>query len=245
MALDLDALSLRFSRWYIRHRRVNMAIIALLTLFFGYRALQLQVFSQFIDLLPRNHPHIQVYEKYNRQFGSANVVTAAIVARDGDIYDESFLEKVYAFTDQIDKVEGVAHDQVTSITRITIRDQAVDAEGIMRSNQIIGDDALALLEAQFFTRRTLKNLAARGEGVPETLEQLKRAVRERKDELERRLESLGSVLLEQIADAAERRQLRALQKENAELEFLILRLAELPPDYESRAAVFTITPTAA
>ena len=152
----MDQFAVRFSRFFIKHRGVNLAIIGGLTLFFAWHALQLQVFSQFVDLLPRNHSFVQVYEKYNRQFGSANVVTAAIVAKNGTIYDEQFLEKVYAFTDQIDKVEGVDHGQISSITAITIRDQEVDREGILRSRQIIGEQAIALLEAQFFTRRTLR-----------------------------------------------------------------------------------------
>ena len=114
----MDLFAIRFSRFFIKYRGVNLAIIGSLTLFFAYHALQLQVFSQFIDLLPRNHPFIQVYEKYNRQFGSANVVVAAIVAKQGTIYDETFLEKVFAFTDQIDKVEGVDHGQISSITAI-------------------------------------------------------------------------------------------------------------------------------
>ena len=113
----MDALMLRFSRFFIKHRLVNLVLIGGATLFFAYNALQLQVFSQFIDLLPRNHPFIQIYEKYNRQFGSANVVIAAIVAKQGSIYDERILEKVYAFTDQIDKIEGVDHGQVASMTR--------------------------------------------------------------------------------------------------------------------------------
>ena len=153
----MDAFALRFSRFFIKYRGFNLAIIGGMTLFFLYNALQLQVFSQFIDLLPRNHPFIQVYEKYNRQFGSANVVAAAIVAKPGtSIFSEEFLEKVYAFTDQIDKVEGVDHGQIASITAITVRDQAVDREGIMRSHQIIGDESLALLEAQFYARRALR-----------------------------------------------------------------------------------------
>src|SRR5258705_12758933 len=102
----MDAFAIRFSRFFIKYRGVNLAIIGGLTIFCLYHALQLQIFSQFIDLLPRNHPFIQVYERYNRQFGSANVVVAAIVANNGTVYDENFLEKVYAFTDQIDKVEG-------------------------------------------------------------------------------------------------------------------------------------------
>jgi predicted RND superfamily exporter protein len=228
----MDAFALRFSRFFIKYRGVNLAIIGGLTLFFLYQALQLQVFSQFIDLLPRNHPFIQVYEKYNRQFGSANVVVAAIVAKEGTIYNERFLEKVYAFTDQIDKVEGVDHGQITSITHITIRDQEVDREGIMRSHQIIGEQAIALLEAQFFTRRALRRETARDPAAtPKTLDELKAYTEKRKAQLVAELLPTSAIPLERMKDRKEAERLRLLRKENAELEFLALRLGELPAGY--------------
>ena len=228
----MDAFAVRFSRFFIKYRGVNLAIIGALTLFFLYHALQLQIFSQFIDLLPRNHPFIQVYEKYNRQFGSANVVVAAIVANNGTIYDENFLEKIYAFTDQIDKVEGVDHGQIASITAITIRDQEVDRDGIMRSKQIIGEQAIALLESQFFTRRTLRRAAERDAATaPKTLDELRAYAAKRKAELVAELDPTKAMRLEQMEDRDEAERLRLLRKENAELEFLILRLAELPSGY--------------
>ncbi len=227
----MDEMFLRFSRFFIKHRFVNLMIIGGLTVFFGYKALQLQVFSQFIDLLPRNHPFIQVYEKYNRQFGSANVVVAAIVSKSGSIYDERVLEKIFAFTDQIDKVEGVDHGQVSSITSITIRDSSIDASGIMRSTQIIGDAPLALLEAQFFTRRTLSRAKARGETVPTDLAGLKELVSRRKAELEKQLVPNSPLIAAASKRKSKAEELRQVQRENAELEFLKLRLAELPAGY--------------
>ena len=185
----MDALMLRFSRFFIKHRLVNLILIGGATIFFGYNALQLQVFSQFIDLLPRNHPFIQIYEKYNRQFGSANVVIAAIVVNDpnGNIYDERVLEKVYAFTDQIDKVEGVDHGQVVSMTAVTVRDTGIDQSGIIRSTQVVGEQAIALLEAQFFTRRAIQRAVKRGETLPSELPALIDFMKKRKGVLEPQL----------------------------------------------------------
>ncbi len=182
----MDALMLRFSRFFIRHRLVNLILIGGATLFFAYHALQLQVFSQFIDLLPRNHPFIQIYEKYNRQFGSANVVIAAIVVKDpkATIYDERVLEKVYAFTDQIDKVEGVDHGQVVSMTAVTVRDTGIDQSGIIRSTQVVGEQAIALLEAQFFARRTLQRAESRKDKLPTDLPAFIEFVKKRKSLLE-------------------------------------------------------------
>jgi len=227
----MDELMLRFSRFFIRHRLVNLILIGAVTIFFGYRALQLQVFSQFIDLLPRNHQFIQVYEKYNRQFGSANVVTAAIVAKSGTIYNEGVLEKIYGFTDQIDKVGGVDHGQVSSITSITIRDQTVDREGVLTSTQIVGDEALSRLEAQFFTRRAIERMKARGEPAPRDLDELKRRVAERKVTLAKELAKTAGVRLETLKDREAARAIATQREDAAELEFLTLRLDELPAGF--------------
>jgi len=230
--MTMHDMTLRFSRFFIKWRGVNALLIGAATLFFLYHALQLQVFSQFIDLLPRNHPWIQVYEKYNRQFGSANVVVAAIVAKDGSIYDERVLEKVYAFTDQIDKIEGVDHGQVSSITSITVRDQEIDQSGIMRSKQIVGEAPLALLEAQFFTRRTFSRAKDRGDPAPPDLAAFVEFVGKRKTVLEEAIKA-GSPLQEAAAtDTDKAEELRHAQRENAELEFLKLRLTELPEGFK-------------
>jgi predicted RND superfamily exporter protein len=231
----MDALMLRFSRFFIKHRLVNLVLIGGATIFFLYNALQLQVFSQFIDLLPRNHPFIQIYEKYNRQFGSANVVDAAIVVNDpkGNIYDERVLEKVYAFTDQIDKVEGVDHGQVVSMTAVTVRDTAIDQSGIIRSNQVVGEEAIALLEAQFFTRRTFERAKKRGETPPGNLAAFTGFVKSRKAVIEP--DTKPESKLSQDAAAGDQKaaeQLADVRRENAELEFLLLRLGELPDTYK-------------
>jgi predicted RND superfamily exporter protein len=229
----MDALMLRFSRFFIKHRLVNLVLIGGATLFFAYHALQLQVFSQFIDLLPRNHPFIQIYEKYNRQFGSANVVIAAIVAKEGTIYDERILEKVYAFTDQIDKIEGVDHGQVASMTAVTVRDTGIDQSGVISSTQVVGEEPLALLEAQFFTRRTVQRAEKRGEKPPGELVAFIEFVKERKAKLEPQL-APDSELTKAAAtgDAKKQAELTEVRRENAELEFLQLRLAELPATYK-------------
>jgi predicted RND superfamily exporter protein len=226
----MDEVSLRFSRFFIRHRAINITLIGVATAYFGWQALHLQVFSQFIDLLPRDHPYIQVYENYNRQFGSANIVTAAIVAP-GGIYDEAVLEKIYGFTDQIDKVDGVDHGQVSSITSIGVRNQEVDREGVLRSQQIVGEQALALLEAQFFARRAIGRAREAGSPGFETLDAFRRAVADRKAALAVQLSESGAFRLETMEDRAQAKAIEDLREEAAELEFLSLRLGELPDSY--------------
>ena len=38
---------------------------------------------------------------------------------------------------------------------MTVRDTGIDQSGVISSTQVVGEEPLALLEAQFFTRRTI------------------------------------------------------------------------------------------
>jgi hypothetical protein len=226
-----DSFALRFSRFFIRHRHVNLTLIGAATLFFAYHAAQLQVFSQFIDLLPRSHPYIQVYEKYNRQYGGANVVYAALIAREGDVYDERFLEKLYGLTDQLDKIDGVDHGQIQSITHISIRDQRIDREGVVSTPQLVGSEVIQRVEAQFFTRRILRHARSVGIEAPHDLPGLKDLARRIRLGLDDTLSPFASRPLEDIEDRDDAERVRAARRLAAETDLLLLRLEALPEGY--------------
>ncbi len=94
--------SLRFSRFFARRRHWFALAIAAVTLFFAAGIRHLEIYTQFLDLLPRDHRYIKTYEAYRDVYGTANAVVAAVVARDGDIYSEEVLEAVSFLTDGMD-----------------------------------------------------------------------------------------------------------------------------------------------
>ena len=92
----------RFSRFFARHRHAFALAIALPTVFFAWQMRRLEIFTQFLDLLPRGHPYVRTYEAYRDVFGNANTVLAAVVAREGDLYQPEVLRAVEEVTAQID-----------------------------------------------------------------------------------------------------------------------------------------------
>ena len=74
----------RFGEWILRWRFMVLAVVGALTAFFGYFAAQTQLVTSFGDLLPQNHPFIQIAHKYDQYFGSVNNVTIMIEAQRGD-----------------------------------------------------------------------------------------------------------------------------------------------------------------
>jgi len=107
--------SYRFGQWILRWRFVVLAVVGGLTAFFGYFAAQTQLVTSFGDLLPQNHPFIQIAHKYDQYFGSVNNVTIMVEAREGTIYNADIIKKIVHMTQDLDLVYGIQHGSVRSI----------------------------------------------------------------------------------------------------------------------------------
>jgi uncharacterized protein len=106
----------RFGEWILRWRFIVLAVVGALTAFFGYFAAQTQLVTSFGDLLPQNHPFIQIAHKYDQYFGSVNNVTIMIEAKEGTIYNAKIIKKIVDMTNNMDLVYGIQHGSVRSLT---------------------------------------------------------------------------------------------------------------------------------
>jgi predicted RND superfamily exporter protein len=105
----------RFGEWILRRRFIVLGVVGALTAFFGYFAAQTQLVTSFGELLPQNHPFIQVAHKYDQYFGSVNNVTVMIEAKEGTIYNRAIIGKIVQMTRDMDLVYGIQHGSVRSI----------------------------------------------------------------------------------------------------------------------------------
>ena len=105
----------RFGEWILRWRFIVLGVVGALTAFFGYFAAQTQLVTSFGDLLPQNHPFIQVAHKYDQYFGSVNNVTIMIEAKEGTIYTPAIIGKIVQMTRDMELVYGIQHGSVRSI----------------------------------------------------------------------------------------------------------------------------------
>ncbi len=92
----------RFSRFFARRRHWFAVAIVIITGFFAVQMRHLEIFTQYLDLLPRDHPFIRTYETYRDVYGNANTVVAAVVALEGDIYRPEILRAVAKLTERMD-----------------------------------------------------------------------------------------------------------------------------------------------
>jgi predicted RND superfamily exporter protein len=106
----------RFGQWILRRRFIVLAVVGVLTAFFGYFALQTQLVTSFGELLPQDHPFIKIAHKYDQYFGSVNNVTIMVEAKEGTIYQTAIIKKIVEMTRDMDLVYGIQHGSVRSVS---------------------------------------------------------------------------------------------------------------------------------
>src|SRR5579863_10066328 len=125
------------ARYTLRHRWVALAILGLLTLFFAFHAVKVQMYSQFADLLPQAHPYIKAYNHFRTTFGGANIVSLSLRVKDGDIFNTDTLKKIRYVTEKVDQIDGVNHYQVASLSHVKIRRLEARSGGLIKSVPVL------------------------------------------------------------------------------------------------------------
>jgi len=120
--------------YFLLRRRVAVSlVVGVGTLFFiWFTATQLTIFTSFFDLMPPNHPYIQLYIKYRSMFGTANQLVMVVEARKGTIFDHpEIIAKVDRITvDLLHNVPGVNGEQVLSVTHPKLKTTLTSGSGI-------------------------------------------------------------------------------------------------------------------
>jgi len=105
----------------IEQRKPVLIAVTVLTLIFAAFALRLNMVTRFDELLPRNHPFIQVHNQYSQTFGGANTIMIMLEVKEGTIFTKETLTKIFEMTQRLDKIYGVNHDLINSIAHRTNR----------------------------------------------------------------------------------------------------------------------------
>ena len=129
----------RVEEFIFKHRHLTVAAFALTTLVLGFFTAQTHVDASFDKQLPTEHEYIRNFRKYQEQFGGANRVVIALMARQGDIFTPEFFQTLKAVTDETFYLPGVDRAQVTSIFTPNVRYLEVVEDGLQGGNVIPAD----------------------------------------------------------------------------------------------------------
>ena len=123
----------RAEEWIFANPKLVLAMVLAMTLVFAGALPKLRVYSDFADLLPQNHPYIQVYNRLKENFGGANMIVMAIEVERGTIFNNETLALIHEATQGVDSLPSVNHNLVGSLTHRTSRKIFVDEYGGFQS----------------------------------------------------------------------------------------------------------------
>lgn len=119
--------------WIFNNPRKVLAAIGLLTLLFALRIPGLKIYTDFADLLPQQHPYIELHNSIKDSFGGANVLVVGIAFDEGTIFDNENLAAIDRITHAVDSLPGVNHNLVSSVTHRNSRHIWLTEEGSINS----------------------------------------------------------------------------------------------------------------
>ena len=124
----------RIERLLFARRPLVLAAFALVTIAMGWSATGLRVDAGFTKLVPVEHEYMQTFLEYRDEFGGADRVLIAVMARDGDMFTPGFFEALRQVTDATFFLPGVDRTQVFSILTPNVRFIEVVEDGVAAGN---------------------------------------------------------------------------------------------------------------
>ncbi|MGQ0587162.1 MAG: efflux RND transporter permease subunit, partial [Gammaproteobacteria bacterium] len=119
--------------------KVTMGVLLAITVLLGWAAALIKTDAGFDKSIPLEHPYMQVLKQYQDDFGGANTVLVALIQKDRDIYNEKFLSKLKAVTDEIFFLPGIDRSRVSSLFTPDVRFLEVVEGGFSGGNIIPAD----------------------------------------------------------------------------------------------------------
>ena len=131
----------KIATFLINNRYGIVALFLVITIGMMFAMSQLRIETGFKKQLPLNHEYMQTFLQYEKDFGGANRVLVALVARDGDMFDAEFFGSFEEITDQVFFIPGVDRASVRSIFTPNVRFVEIVEDGFAGGNVIPSDYA--------------------------------------------------------------------------------------------------------
>lgn len=131
--MDTNQIFPKFGNLLFNNRKVVLAIIFGITAFFAYQIPAVKMLSDFADLLPQEHPYIELHNSIRDTFGGANIIIIALEVEEGTIFTNETLDRIHRITQKLDNVSNINHNLVTSLTHRNTRKIWLTPDGTIKS----------------------------------------------------------------------------------------------------------------
>jgi predicted RND superfamily exporter protein len=126
----------KIATFLINNRYGIVALFIVITIGMIFSMSNLRIETGFKKQLPLKHEYMQTFLQYEKEFGGANRVLVALVARDGNMFTPEFFEAFETITDQVFFIPGVDRASVRSIFTPNVRFVEIVEDGFAGGNVI-------------------------------------------------------------------------------------------------------------
>lgn len=144
-------------RWIFDHRAIVLAFFVLVTVVMGYFAAQLKVDAGFNKQLPLQHEYMRTFTDYQADFGGANRVLVAVMAKDGNLFNQEYLTTLEKVSNDITNLDATDDAKVRSLFTANVRFMEVVEGGVVGGN-VMPEDFTPSLEGFKATQAQLDKL---------------------------------------------------------------------------------------
>ena len=120
-----------------RYGIVSLFVVITIGMMFAMSSLKIE--TGFKKQLPLKHEYMQTFLQYEKEFGGANRVLVALVARNSDMFTLEFFDSFEKITNQVFFIPGVDRASVRSIFTPNVRFVEIVEDGFAGGNVIPSD----------------------------------------------------------------------------------------------------------
>ncbi len=157
-----NKVSAALEKFIFGNRLLIIVVFVLVTgamLFVAARGLRID--ASFTKQLPLKHEYMQTFVKHQSEFGSANRVLIALIARDGNMFQPQFFDALKKATDEVLVMDGIDRGRVQSLFTPNVRYMEVVEDGIEAGN-VVPSEFVPTEEALARVRENILKAGIRG-----------------------------------------------------------------------------------
>jgi uncharacterized protein len=157
-----SALASALEKFIFGNRVIIVVVFALLTaVLVTVAARGLRIDASFTKQLPLKHEYMQTFVKHQAEFGGANRVLVALIARDGNMFTPGFFDALKKATDEVLVMDGIDRGRVQSLFTPNVRYMEVVEDGIEAGN-VVDSEFVPTREALDKVRENILKAGIRG-----------------------------------------------------------------------------------
>src|SRR6187551_638420 len=144
------------------HRVLIVVAFALITVALTVVAVRgLHIDASFTKQLPLKHEYMQTFVKHQSEFGGANRVLVALIARDGNMFTPGFFDALKKATDEVLVMDGIDRTRVQSLFTPNVRYMEV-VEGGIDAGNVVDSEFVPTPQALARVRENILKAGIRG-----------------------------------------------------------------------------------